>query len=221
MFLPPGAPRQLLSPPCMASAMSPDELEIVGPADLPTPLGRFDVYAFRHPDLEGEHAILTKGDPAVSSDEGVLCRVHSECLTGDTLHSARCDCGPQLDRALERIEEEGTGVLVYLNQEGRGIGLLNKIRAYQLQDEGHDTVDANEELGFPADARSYGPAADVLDELDVERVRLMTNNPEKVTQLEAAGVRVEERLPLHVQPGDEGEGYLATKRDRLGHLLPR
>jgi GTP cyclohydrolase II len=201
--------------------MSLDGVDLVGPADLPTPVGHFDVYAFEHPDLEGEHAVITKGDPAVSGEDGVLCRVHSACLTGDTFHSARCDCGAQLDEAIERIEEEGTGVLVYLNQEGRGIGLVNKIRAYQLQDDGHDTVDANRELGFPADARNYGPAADVLDELGVDRVRLLTNNPAKVQALEDAGVRVEERVHLHVETGEAGEGYLATKRDRLGHLLPR
>lgn len=201
--------------------MAPDGLEIVGPADLPTPVGAFDVYAFQHPDLDGEHALLVKGDVAVASEEGVLCRVHSACLTGDTFHSARCDCGAQFDEALERIDEAGEGVLVYLNQEGRGIGLVNKIRAYQLQDEGHDTVDANKELGFPADARHYGPAADALEQLGVERVRLLTNNPNKVQALEDAGLRVEERVPLHVETGEKGEGYLAAKRDRLGHLLPR
>jgi 3,4-dihydroxy 2-butanone 4-phosphate synthase/GTP cyclohydrolase II len=201
--------------------MPPEGVEIVGPADLPTPLGEFDVYAFQHPELEGEHALLVKGDVSVPSEEGVLCRVHSACLTGDTFHSARCDCGAQFDEALERIDDEGKGVLVYLNQEGRGIGLVNKIRAYQLQDEGHDTVDANRELGFPADARSYAPAADVLAELDVERVRLLTNNPEKVQALEDAGLRVEERVPLHVETGEKGKGYLEAKRDRMGHLLPR
>lgn len=201
--------------------MTPDGFELVGPADLPTPIGEFEVYAFEHPDLDGEHAVLTKGDPSVEGDEGVLCRVHSACLTGDTFHSRRCDCGAQFDEALERIEDEGQGVLVYLNQEGRGIGLLNKIRAYRLQDEGHDTVDANRELGFPADARDYAPAADVLAALDVERVRLLTNNPDKVQALEDEGVRVEERVHLHVETGAQGRGYLEAKRDRLGHLLPR
>lgn len=205
----------------MASVMAPDGLKIVGPADLPTPIGRFDVYAFEHPDLEGKHALLVKGDVDVGGDEGVLCRVHSACLTGETFHSARCDCGAQFDEALERIDEAGCGVLVYLNQKGRGIGLVNKIRAYKLQDEGHDTVDANQELGFPADARGYEPAADVLAEIGVERVRLMTNNPDKVQALQEAGVRVEERVHLHVEAGERGQDYLATKRDRMGHLLPR
>lgn len=201
--------------------MAPDGIDLVGPADLPTPLGEFDAYAFEHPELEGEHVVLAKGDVGVPAEEGILCRVHSECRTGDTLQSARCDCGAQLDEALERIQDERAGVLVYLSQEGRGIGLVDKIKAYQLQDEGHDTVEANEELGFPADARSYAPAADALAELGVDSVRLMTNNPDKVRELQAAGTRVEERIPLHVDPGEDGHGYLATKRDRMGHLLPR
>lgn len=201
--------------------MAPEGLEIVGPADLPTPFGEFEVHAFRHPEIEGEHALLTKRDTGVFPEDGVLCRVHSACLTGDTFHSARCDCGAQFDQALQRIEEEGVGVLVYLNQEGRGIGLVNKIQAYQLQDEGQDTVDANRELGFPADARSYEPAADVLEAMGIESVRLLTNNPDKVQALEQAGLRVEERIPLHVETNDETTGYLEAKRDRLGHLLPR
>lgn len=199
----------------------PEECEIVGPADLPTPIGDFQVHAFTHPDLEGEHAVLTKGDLEDEADEpGVLCRVHSACLTGDGFHSLRCDCGAQFDRALERIDDEGRGVLVYLNQEGRGIGLKNKIRAYVLQDEGRDTVEANEELGLPADARNYQAAADVLAALGVEQIRLMTNNPDKVAALEEAGVRVVERLPILIEMDEFKEGYLDTKRDRLGHLLP-
>lgn len=204
----------------MTDSMRPEGLEVVGPADLPTPIGQFDVYAFEHPALDGEHALLVKGDVSVPIEEGILCRVHSACLTGDTLHSARCDCGAQLDEALTQIEEEGLGVLVYLNQEGRGIGLVNKIKAYRLQDEGHDTVEANRELGLPADARNYGPAADALSELGVERVRLLTNNPEKVRALQETGVRVEERVPLHVDVEEAVGGYLEAKRDRLGHLLP-
>jgi 3,4-dihydroxy 2-butanone 4-phosphate synthase/GTP cyclohydrolase II len=142
-------------------------------------------------------------------------------LTGDAFHSLRCDCGAQFDAALERIEDEGHGVLVYLNQEGRGIGLTNKIRAYRLQDEGADTVEANHELGLPADVRDYAPAADALEELGVERVRLLTNNPDKVAALDDAGVRVEERIPLHVSADENVEEYLQAKRDRLGHLLPK
>lgn len=200
--------------------MPEDALELVGPADLPTPAGAFEVYAFRHGSLEGEHAALVKGEVSDDAPPGVLCRVHSACRTGDAFHSLRCDCGAQFDRALERIDEAGTGVLVYLDQEGRGIGLFDKIRAYRLQDEGYDTVEANEELGLPADARSYTAAGDLLAALDVGRVRLMTNNPDKVTALEEHGIRVEERLPLLVDDDEHKAGYLGTKRDRLGHLLP-
>ncbi len=201
--------------------MADSPVELVGPADLPTPLGEFRVYAFRHQDVSGEHAVLTREplDPAEEAP-GVLCRVHSACLTGDAFHSLRCDCGAQFDRALERIDQAASGVLVYLNQEGRGIGLFHKIRAYTLQDEGHDTVQANRELGFPADARTYTAAADVLKRLGVDRVRLMTNNPDKVAALEDQDVRVEERLPLLVEEDEHRRSYLGAKRDRLGHLLP-
>jgi len=195
-------------------------LELAGPAGLPTPLGRFNVYGLRHPDLEGEHALVTKGEIDPSAVDGVLCRIHSACLTGDVLHSLRCDCGAQLEAALAAIEAEGSGIVIYLNQEGRGIGLFNKVRAYLLQDEGHDTVEANELLGLPADDRDYGAAADALRALGIERVRLMTNNPSKVKALEAAGIRVEERVPLHAEPTDLNRSYLGAKRDRLGHLLP-
>lgn len=200
---------------------APEGFELAGPAHLPTPLGRFQVYAFRHPDLAGDHALLTKGLDG-DTDEGpaVLCRIHSACLTGDIFHSLRCDCGSQFDCALEAIEAAGRGVVVYLNQEGRGIGFFNKIRAYVLQDGGHDTVEANELLGLPADARQYAPAADALAALDVHRVRLMTNNPDKVRALEAEGIRVEERVPLHVEIDDTARSYMKTKRDRMGHLLP-
>lgn len=202
--------------------MAEDPIELVGPADLPTPLGDFQVYAFRHRDLDGEHAVLaTEGLDPGEDEPGVLCRVHSACLTGDTFHSLRCDCGAQFDHALERIHEEESGVLVYLNQEGRGIGLFHKIRAYALQDEGRDTVEANRELGFPADARTYTAAADALKHLGIERVRLMTNNPDKVAALEEEDVRVEERLPLLVEGDEHRSSYLGAKRDRLGHLLPR
>jgi 3,4-dihydroxy 2-butanone 4-phosphate synthase/GTP cyclohydrolase II len=200
--------------------MADEALEIAGPADLPTPLGEFEVYAFRHEDLDGDHVALVAGDPSSTEPPGTLCRVHSACLTGDAFHSQRCDCGAQFEKALDRIEDEGEGVLVYLNQEGRGIGLFDKIRAYRLQDEGRDTVEANEELGLPADARSYGAAADLLAALGVEHVRLMTNNPDKVTALEDGGVRVEERVPLLVEGDEHSASYLGTKRDRLGHLLP-
>lgn len=198
----------------------PEGFELAGPAELPTPLGRFQVYAFRHPDLEGDHALLAKGLDA-SPGSAALCRIHSACLTGDVFHSLRCDCGSQFDCALEAIEEAGQGVLVYLNQEGRGIGFFNKIRAYILQDEGHDTVEANELLGLPADARQYAPAAEALRALGIDEVRLMTNNPDKVRALEGQGIRVEERIPLHVDVDETARTYMSTKRDRMGHLLPR
>ncbi len=192
--------------------------EMVGPANLPTPLGDFKVHAFRHDDLDGEHAVLTHGDPA--NQDAALCRIHSACLTGDAFHSLRCDCGAQFDTALETIHDEGHGLLIYLNQEGRGIGLFNKIRAYTLQDDGHDTVEANEKLGLPADARTYTAAAHILETLDIQRVRLMTNNPDKVNALENEGITVEERLPLLVNQDEHARAYLGAKRDRLGHLLP-
>lgn len=199
----------------------PDEtgLDAAGPAELPTPFGEFEVHAFRHPALEGEHALVVKGE--VAGNEAVLCRVHSACLTGDAFHSMRCDCGAQFDAALEALEAAGRGVVVYLNQEGRGIGLFNKIRAYVLQDEGHDTVEANELLGLPADARDYRAAADALTYLGVTTVRLLTNNPAKVRALQEAGIRVEERVPLHVEAEGFAKRYLQAKRDRMGHILPR
>jgi 3,4-dihydroxy 2-butanone 4-phosphate synthase/GTP cyclohydrolase II len=151
----------------------------------------------------------------------VLTRVHSECLTGDVFGSRRCDCGPQLDEALERIVAEGRGVVVYLRgHEGRGIGLVAKLQAYQLQDGGRDTVDANLDLGLPADARHYGAATQVLKNLGVRSVRLMTNNPDKVTNLEEYGISVAERVPLTPHPNDHNLAYLLTKRDRMGHVLP-
>jgi 3,4-dihydroxy 2-butanone 4-phosphate synthase/GTP cyclohydrolase II len=148
-----------------------------------------------------------------------LVRVHSECLTGDALGSLRCDCGSQLDRALERIAREGTGVLVYIRQEGRGIGLANKIRAYELQDQGFDTVEANEKLGFKPDLRDYGVGAQILVDLGVSRIRLMTNNPRKIVGLEGYGLHVVERVPLLTKPTAANLGYLTTKRDKLGHLM--
>ena len=162
--------------------------------------------------------MLVHGD--LSGDEPVLTRVHSECLTGDVFGSARCDCGPQLDEAIDRIVTEGRGVVVYLRgHEGRGIGLVAKLQAYQLQDGGRDTVDANLDLGLPADARHYGAATQILRDLGVGSVRLLTNNPDKVASLEEYGVPVAERVPLAVRPNDHNLGYLLTKRDRMGHHL--
>jgi 3,4-dihydroxy 2-butanone 4-phosphate synthase/GTP cyclohydrolase II len=190
---------------------------------LPTEHGEFTAYGYRMTIDGSEHVALVHGDLAAARAAGqpVLTRVHSECLTGDVLGSSRCDCGPQLDEALERIVSEGLGVLVYLRgHEGRGIGLVAKLQAYQLQDGGRDTVDANLELGLPADARHYGTATQVLRDLGVTSVRLLTNNPGKVTSLQDYGVAVAERVPLTIRPNDHNLGYLLTKRDRMGHQLP-
>jgi 3,4-dihydroxy 2-butanone 4-phosphate synthase/GTP cyclohydrolase II len=189
---------------------------------LPTRHGDFTAYGYRITTDGSEHIALVYGD--VSSrgvDDPVLTRVHSECLTGDVFGSSRCDCGPQLDEALERIVAEGRGVVVYLRgHEGRGIGLVAKLQAYQLQDGGRDTVDANLDLGLPADARHYGTATQVLKDLKVESVRLLTNNPDKVSNLDEYGVPVVERMPLTPHPNDHNLAYLLTKRDRMGHQLP-
>ncbi len=166
-----------------------------------------------------EHMALVKGD--VSRSDAVTVRVHSECLTGDVFSSERCDCGEQLRAAIRIIGQEECGVIVYLHQEGRGIGLTNKIRAYALQDEGRDTVEANLELGFDVDLRDYGVAAEILRHLGIRRLRLMTNNPRKIVSLEGYGLSVSERIPLEIEPHDRNAGYLQTKRDKLGHLLTR
>ena len=190
---------------------------------LPTRHGDFTAYGYRMTigaADDAEHVALVHGD-ITGSDEPVLTRVHSECLTGDVFASRRCDCGAQLDEALTRIVAEGRGVVVYLRgHEGRGIGLVAKLQAYQLQDGGRDTVDANLDLGLPADARHYGAATQVLRDLGVRSVRLLTNNPAKVTNLQEYGVPVAERVPLTPRPNDHNLGYLLTKRDRMGHDLP-
>src|SRR5215218_10658215 len=186
---------------------------------LPTRHGDFTAYGYRITVDGGEHIALVYGD--ITGDEPVLTRVHSECLTGDVFGSHRCDCGPQLDEALARIVEEGRGVVVYLRgHEGRGIGLVAKLQAYQLQDGGRDTVDANLDLGLPADARHYGAASQILRDLEVDSVRLLTNNPDKVRALEEYGVPVKEQVPLTTRPNDHKIAYLQTKRDRMGHTLP-
>ena len=173
-----------------------------------------EIYAFRTPEMPGEHVALMIGTP---DGQPPLVRLHSECLTGDVLGSLKCDCGPQLDSAIAAIQASGWGILLYLRQEGRGIGLINKLRAYALQDQGFDTVDANTRLGFAVDSRNFAVAARMLTLLGQDRVRLLTNNPEKVAQLQAAGVAVVERVP-HVLPANpHNERYLATKRDRTGH----
>jgi 3,4-dihydroxy 2-butanone 4-phosphate synthase/GTP cyclohydrolase II len=184
---------------------------------LPTPYGEFRMHAFRADITGEEHVALVLGE--VRSEEPVLVRVHSQCLTGDLFGSERCDCGVQLHLALERIGEEGTGVLVYLLQEGRGIGLLNKLRAYELQEQGHDTVEANEKLGFRPDHRDYGIGAQILRDLGVREMRLMTNNPHKYIGLSGYGLEIVERVPLEVPPTAASLNYLRAKREKLGHLL--
>jgi 3,4-dihydroxy 2-butanone 4-phosphate synthase/GTP cyclohydrolase II len=184
---------------------------------LPTDYGVFQAIAYSNEVDDKEHIALVKG--AIDSAQPVLVRVHSECLTGDVFHSHRCDCGPQLDAALRQISEAGSGVLLYMRQEGRGIGLINKLRAYQLQEQGLDTVDANIKLGFPPDLRDYGIGAQILKDLGVRRIRLLTNNPRKIKGLEGYGLTVEERVPLQMAENEDNARYLHTKKTKLGHLL--
>lgn len=187
-------------------------------ASLPTEHGVFRVRAYRDRSTGADHVAIISGDPSLDP-EGAVVRVHSECLTGEAFGSLRCECGPQLEAALEAIEKVG-GVVVYLRgHEGRGIGLINKLRAYRLQEDGLDTLDANLALGLPIDARDYGAATAILADLGIEKVRLLTNNPEKVRQLEARGIRVSERLPIVVGVGAGNAGYLDTKRRRMGHTI--
>src|SRR5256884_5308808 len=193
-------------------------VERVAEARLPTEFGVFNVVGFRSLVDDKHHVAMVKGE--VSGEEDVLVRVHSECLTGDVFHSLRCDCGQQLETALELIEQEGCGVLLYLAQEGRGIGLLNKLRAYRLQEEGLDTVDANLELGLPADLRDYGIGAQILVDLGLSSIRLLTNNPKKIVGLEGYGLRVTDQLPLAHAPTEHNRDYLRAKRDRLRPPLP-
>jgi 3,4-dihydroxy 2-butanone 4-phosphate synthase/GTP cyclohydrolase II len=197
-------------------------VERVAETRLPTAHGDFTAFGYRITVDGSEHVALVYGDPAALGDgASVLTRVHSECLTGDVFGSQRCDCGPQLEEAMDLIVAEGQGVVVYLRgHEGRGIGLLAKLQAYQLQDGGRDTVDANLDLGLPADARHYGAATQILRDLGVGAVRLLTNNPDKVSGLEAYGIEVTERVALTPHPNDHNLAYLQTKRDRMGHVLP-
>ena len=192
-------------------------VERVATAKLPTEYGEFTVHGYRAKvgNTDAEHVALTMGD--VANGEPVLVRVHDECLTGDTFHSVRCDCGEQLELAMRRIAQEGRGVLLYLRQEGRGIGLMNKLRAYALQDQGLDTVEANERLGFKADERERGVGVQILLDLGVRRARILTNNPQKLVPI--YGLEVVERIPIEVAPRETNRGYLATKRNKLGHLL--
>ncbi len=200
------------------------ELHVIREAEtrLPTSHGDFTAFGYTITVDGSEHVALVYGDPVALADgEPVLTRVHSECLTGDVFGSSRCDCGPQLNEAMDRIVEEGRGIVVYLRgHEGRGIGLVAKLQAYQLQDGGRDTVDANLDLGLPADARHYGAATQILRDLGIGQVRLLTNNPDKVSNLEDYGIKVTERVPLTPHPNDHNLAYLLTKRDRMGHHLP-
>jgi len=194
-----------------------DNILLTVPARLPTRYGAFQIHAFQCPFTGDDHVVLVKGQ--IAGPENVLVRLHSECVTGDVFGSERCDCGAQLDAALKKLGRSPRAALLYLAQEGRGIGIANKVAAYHLQDHGLDTVDANRVLGFPADLRTYKCAACVLRVLGVKSVRLMTNNPAKIEELESYGVRVSSRIPLQVPATSTSLRYLRTKKDRLRHLL--
>lgn len=192
------------------------QVKFVAGAALPTEWGDFTIHGFEDPSTGKEHVALAMGD--FTNEEPVLCRVHSECLTGDALFSLRCDCGPQLRYAMQQIAEQGKGIILYLRQEGRGIGLLNKIRAYALQDKGADTVEANERLGFLADGRHYDICKPMLDHFGVKELHLLTNNPRKVLALEELGFVVSERVAIHTGYNSHNESYLAVKAKKLGHM---
>ncbi len=186
-------------------------------ANLPTEFGPFRIIGFRSTTSDEEFVALARG--ILDPETPTLVRIHSQCLTGDVFHSLKCDCGPQLARAMEMIQAEGAGVIVYQQQEGRGIGIVNKIRAYALQDEGADTIEANVRLGLAIDARDYRQCAEVLKLLGLRRVRLMSNNPDKLRALQKAGLEVVERVPLEIKPNKNAEKYLLTKKEKMGHLL--
>jgi GTP cyclohydrolase II len=195
------------------------EIRFVANANLPTALGDFVINGFEDIATGKEHVVLSMGD--ITTPEPVLCRIHSECLTGDALFSLRCDCGPQLQFAMQKVAEAGRGMILYLRQEGRGIGLLNKIRAYCLQDHGADTVEANVQLGFAADGREYDICKPLLSHFGVNKVRLMTNNPAKVDALRSLGVEVVERVPIETGLNPHNQDYLAVKMQKMGHLLKK
>jgi 3,4-dihydroxy 2-butanone 4-phosphate synthase/GTP cyclohydrolase II len=195
----------------------PSRVHRVATTKLPTDYGAFEVHIYENPADRQTHVALVRGD--IGNGNGVLARMHSACLTGDVFHSVRCDCGAQLQTAMRRIADEGRGVLVYLNQEGRGIGLANKIRAYTLQDEGYDTVEANERLGFPPDSRDYGIGVQIFRDLGVRSVRLLTNNPRKFAGVTGDGLSVSERLPIEIPASESTRRYLKTKKEKLGHEL--
>lgn len=192
-------------------------VEKVAVANLPTQFGNFKIVGYRSLTSSEEFVVLLKGE--MNRDTPTLVRIHSQCLTGDVFGSIKCDCGPQLTKAMEMIQIEGRGAIVYQQQEGRGIGILNKIRAYALQDEGADTVEANERLGFAVDAREYHQCAEILFDLGLCKVRVMSNNPDKIHALEEAGLRVVERVPIEVEAQVPAAHYLRTKKEKLGHLL--
>lgn len=184
---------------------------------LPTEYGIFQLHGFEDTRTGQEHIALVMGE--LSGSQAILSRIHSECLTGDALFSQKCDCGPQLEAAMKAIQQAGQGIIIYLRQEGRGIGLINKIRAYALQDKGMDTVEANQALGLPVDARDFTIAKHIYDYLGVESIRLLTNNPEKLKTMQESGIHIVERLPLHVGENIENQKYLATKAKKLSHLM--
>lgn len=195
------------------------KIQLIAEANLPTEFGLFRIVGFEFPDNKKAHVALVMGDISQSDTDPVLARIHSECLTGDALHSLKCDCGFQLSAALRQISEAGRGVLIYHREEGRGIGLINKIRAYALQDKGMDTIEANLALGFAADERNFSVCADMFELLGIKKVRLLTNNPNKIETMKKAGINVTERVPLNVGENRYNTEYLDTKAKKMGHYI--